>query len=257
VAGEGLFPRPGALRWLLDSVSVAAKTLSIVGSAARPVYCRWTPAGRADGLVGRHGARSASDVRDVAQRPRGRLHNVSAIKWRKSIRICRTSWALAPLACRGDTFDADGMLPAIAKVVEVFERPGADIFQHVDEAGLAGIERPVAEVRIGPAPADITCTDLVEIAVRPAMAACSTRCRRSRRIVSGTSTRRTTAGSTSSSLIRRRAMRAAVMPRGYGSLGWAASATEATRGDGKPDDRQCAPTRQRARRVDRHRSIWR
>jgi len=75
------------------------------------------------------------------------------------------------------TFDADGMLPAIAKVVEVFERPGADIFQHVDEAGLAGIERPVAEVRIGPAPADITCTDLVEIAVRPAMAACSTRCR--------------------------------------------------------------------------------
>ena len=39
-------------------------------------------------------------------------------------------------------------------------------------------------------------------------------------------------------------MRAAVMPRGYGSLGWAASATEATRGDGKPDDRQCAPTRE-------------
>src|SRR5689334_6098453 len=72
------------------------------------------------------------------------------------------------------------------------------------------------------------------------MAACSTRCRRSRRIVSGTSTRRTTAGSTSSSLIRRRATLAAVMPRGYGPLGWAASATEATRGDGTPDDRQCA-----------------
>ena len=60
------------------------------------------------------------------------------------------------------------MLPAIAEVVEVFERPGADIFQHVGEAGLAGIERPVAEVRIGPAPADVTCTDLAEMAVHPA-----------------------------------------------------------------------------------------
>jgi len=60
------------------------------------------------------------------------------------------------------------MLPAVAEVVEIFERSSADIFQHVDEAGLAGIEWPVAEARIGLAPADITCTDLVEMAVRPA-----------------------------------------------------------------------------------------
>src|SRR5215471_5528319 len=67
-----------------------------------------------------------------------------------------------------DALDADRMLPAVAEVVEVFERSGADVFQRVDEAGLAGIERSVAEVRIGPAPAYITCMDLVEMAVRPA-----------------------------------------------------------------------------------------
>jgi hypothetical protein len=55
-----------------------------------------------------------------------------------------------------DALDTDRVLPAIAEVVEVFQRFGADILQNIDEPGLAGIERSVTEVRIRPAPRDAT-----------------------------------------------------------------------------------------------------
>ena len=67
----------------------------------------------------------------------------------------------------GDALDSNRVFPAVAKVVEVFERFGADILQHVAKPGLAGIERPITEVWIRPAPADVARTDLVEMGVRP------------------------------------------------------------------------------------------
>jgi hypothetical protein len=67
----------------------------------------------------------------------------------------------------GDALDSNRVFPAVAKVVEVFERFGADILQRVAKPGLAGIERPITEVWIRPAPADVASTDLVEMGVRP------------------------------------------------------------------------------------------
>lgn len=66
-----------------------------------------------------------------------------------------------------DACYADSMFPAVDEVVEVFERFHADILQDVDKPGFPGIERPVAEVRIRYAPANVACPDLVEVAVRP------------------------------------------------------------------------------------------
>lgn len=48
-----------------------------------------------------------------------------------------------------DALDTDRVFPAVAEVVEVFERPGADILQDIDEPSPGGIERSVTEVRIG------------------------------------------------------------------------------------------------------------
>ncbi len=61
----------------------------------------------------------------------------------------------------GDALDEDGMLPAVAEVIEVFQRPGADILQHVFQSPLARVERSVAEVGIWNAPADVASADLI------------------------------------------------------------------------------------------------
>ncbi len=47
----------------------------------------------------------------------------------------------------GDAFDADAVFPAVAEIVEVLERPDPGVLQDIDEAYLARIEWPVAEVR--------------------------------------------------------------------------------------------------------------
>ena len=49
----------------------------------------------------------------------------------------------------GNPLDADGVFPAVAEVVEICERPDADILQHVDEPGLAGVEGPSPKVGSG------------------------------------------------------------------------------------------------------------
>ena len=68
----------------------------------------------------------------------------------------------------GDALDLDRMLPAVAEVVEVFERLRAGILKHVDEAGLLGVERAITELRVRQAPANIPGPDLVKVAVGPA-----------------------------------------------------------------------------------------
>ena len=40
----------------------------------------------------------------------------------------------------GDALDFDRVLPAIAEVVEIFEGLHADVFENIDEAGLARVE---------------------------------------------------------------------------------------------------------------------
>jgi hypothetical protein len=47
------------------------------------------------------------------------------------------------------------MLPAIAEVVEVSKRLGAGVLEHVDQPGLAGVERTASEVGIGQPPAHV------------------------------------------------------------------------------------------------------
>ena len=62
------------------------------------------------------------------------------------------------------------MLPAIAEVVEIYQRLRADVFEHVVEPGLAGVEEVAAPIGIGigRAPSDVTGAKLVEMAVGPA-----------------------------------------------------------------------------------------
>jgi hypothetical protein len=60
-------------------------------------------------------------------------------------------------------FDFDRMLPAIAKIIDVLKRLRANIFEHVDEPGLAGIERAAAPVWIGNAPSNVFGPDLVKV----------------------------------------------------------------------------------------------
>ena len=61
------------------------------------------------------------------------------------------------------------MLPAIAEVVDVSQRLRADVFEHVVEAGLAGVEEVASPMDAGKggAPSDVTGAKLVEMAVGP------------------------------------------------------------------------------------------
>src|SRR6266566_6356082 len=62
------------------------------------------------------------------------------------------------------------MLPTVTEVVEISHRLGADVFQHLVETGLAGIEEVAGPILlwIGRAPSHSGGTDLVEVAVGPA-----------------------------------------------------------------------------------------
>lgn len=65
-----------------------------------------------------------------------------------------------------EALDFDRVVPAITKVVEISHRLGADVFDHLVEASLAGIEEVAAG--IGCAPSDIGGADLVKVAIGPA-----------------------------------------------------------------------------------------
>jgi hypothetical protein len=69
-----------------------------------------------------------------------------------------------------EALDFDRVLPAITKVVEISHRLGADVFDHLVEASLAGIEEVAAPILlgIGCAPSDIGGADLVKVAIGPA-----------------------------------------------------------------------------------------
>ena len=69
----------------------------------------------------------------------------------------------------GEALNGDRVLPAIAKIVEVPERLGADILKHVVEECLACVERAIsAPVGIGLTPAYAPGADFVEVTVGPA-----------------------------------------------------------------------------------------
>ena len=64
--------------------------------------------------------------------------------------------------------DLDRVLPAVAEVVEIAQRLGSGVFEHVDEFGLAGVERSVGPIGTGKAPARVAGADFEEVAVGPA-----------------------------------------------------------------------------------------
>ena len=66
-----------------------------------------------------------------------------------------------------EALDLDHVLPAVAKIVEVPQRLGTDILEHVAEAGLARVERAVGPIPVRDAPSDITGTDLIEVGIGP------------------------------------------------------------------------------------------
>ena len=57
---------------------------------------------------------------------------------------------------------------AVAKIVDVSQRHGADNFQHIAKARLARVERTVVPIRVWNAPSHVAGTQLVEMAVAPA-----------------------------------------------------------------------------------------
>ena len=67
-------------------------------------------------------------------------------------------------------FDLDRVLPAIAEVVEILQRLGSDVLEHVAEPGLARIEEVAGPILIwiGRAPSHTARTNLVKVAVGPA-----------------------------------------------------------------------------------------
>jgi hypothetical protein len=60
------------------------------------------------------------------------------------------------------------VLPAVAKVIEIFQRLCADIFKHINEAGFTSVERPIAPIGTGNPPSDIFGPNLIEVAIGPA-----------------------------------------------------------------------------------------
>src|SRR4051794_9258796 len=67
-----------------------------------------------------------------------------------------------------DALDLDRVFPAIAEVVEVFQRLRAGVLEDVEETRLAGIERAFSPIWVGHAPAHVAGPDLVEMAIGPA-----------------------------------------------------------------------------------------
>ena len=129
---------------------------------------------------------------------------------------------------------------------------GSGVLEHVDQFRLAGVERSVWPVGRRLAPAHVAGADFEQVAVRPASAACSVRCRRSSLMSAGTSMRRRTFGSTSLSVTLRRRT-AAVMPRDYDAAVRLPSSRAGVRRDDAPDDRRCGRGHQRAKPAGRRR----
>ena len=69
---------------------------------------------------------------------------------------------------RRHALDLDRVLPPVAVVVEITQRLGPGVFEHVDQARLAGVERSAGPVGRRLAPADVAGANLEEMAVRPA-----------------------------------------------------------------------------------------
>src|SRR3954454_9217820 len=69
------------------------------------------------------------------------------------------TWIGDPRNWVGHPLVPNGVFPAIAEIVKVFERSAADVFQRIDQACLARVERAVAELRIRHAPADVAGAD--------------------------------------------------------------------------------------------------
>jgi hypothetical protein len=65
------------------------------------------------------------------------------------------AWVRDPGLRISGPLDADRVFPAIAEVVEVFERLEAGVLDDVSEAGLAGVEWAAIEVRGWNAPPDV------------------------------------------------------------------------------------------------------
>jgi len=60
------------------------------------------------------------------------------------------------------------MVPVVAKIVDVMDDLGADIFEHVQQAGLAGRQWAIViAVRIGHAPANTAGPELKKVTVGP------------------------------------------------------------------------------------------
>jgi hypothetical protein len=62
--------------------------------------------------------------------------SANVLRWATSGRFDQT-WIKKPGDRLGDALDPDRVFPAVAKVIEIFERLAADVFQDVDEAGVA------------------------------------------------------------------------------------------------------------------------
>src|SRR3954468_1797444 len=66
-----------------------------------------------------------------------------------------------------ELFDLDRVLPAITKIIDVSQRPGAHVFEHGIEVRPARVARTITPAGIGNAPADAAGEKLVEVAVGP------------------------------------------------------------------------------------------
>src|SRR6185436_15671786 len=72
-------------------------------------------------------------------------------------------------ACRNsEMLELDRVLPTVTKIVDVAQRPGADVFEHGIEACLARVARTITPTGIGNAPPDAAGSKLVEVTVGPA-----------------------------------------------------------------------------------------
>lgn len=80
----------------------------------------------------------------------------------KSARLYRSRFGI------DEAFDFNRVLPAVAEIIEVAKRLGADVFENRDELRLARVERTAGLVWIWNTPAGGAGADLIEVAVGPA-----------------------------------------------------------------------------------------
>ena len=115
----------------------------------------------------------------------------------------------------GRALDPDRVVPAVAEVAEVVDRPRSRVLDDVPQRRLRRGARAAAELRVGHAPLGAAGAEGAEVAVGPAHGRpARTRWSRSRRSPGGPSSRRRTgAGSTSRGVAARRATWRAALTR--------------------------------------------